>query len=144
MLVIVSELTWEQLVQKIGVSEANKELDKRTKEIFDTLKDLTSVYNNDNSLQERVKVLKPVWYPARDQYKRTVLHLAALTGNTRLVRALVFVGALVNEQDGISQTPLTLALHKSHVNTAKFLIDVGASVDNTFIEHPIARYKSPR
>ena len=62
MSVSVSELTWEQLVQKIGVSEANKELDKRTKEIFDTLKDLTSVYNNDNSLQERVKVLKPVWF----------------------------------------------------------------------------------
>jgi len=61
-----------------------------------------------------------------------------LTGNTRLVRALVFGGALINEQDGIVQTPLTLALHKGHANSSKFMVDVGSSIDDTFLNHPVS------
>lgn len=52
-----------------------------------------------------------------------------MDGNTRLVQFLVNAGALINERDGIFQTRLTLAMHKEHLNTAKVLVENGASVD---------------
>ena len=72
------------------------------------------------------------WQSAKDQYERTVLHLAALHGNTKLVRCLVLSGAHINAKDGIHQTPLTLSLHKNHINTAKFLLEIGANVSEFF------------
>lgn len=64
--------------------------------------------------------------------------LAAMSGNTRLVRGLVYAGAKINEEDGIGQTPLTLALHKGHTFTAKFLVDVGSCLDNCFFTNTVA------
>lgn len=63
-----------------------------------------------------------------DQFERSVLHLAALNGNTRLVVGLINSGACINARDGIGQTALTLAMHKEHYNTARVLIDSGATV----------------
>ena len=37
------------------------------------------------------------WLPARDQYLRSILHLPAFQGNTRLVKCLVYAGAVVND-----------------------------------------------
>ena len=62
--------------------------------------------------------------------REPVLHLAALNGNTRLVVGLIQCGARINAQDGIGQTALTLAHHKEHFNTAKKLIDNGATLEN--------------
>ena len=81
----LDRLNWSELISKIGVTEFNKELDKRFLSIFETLRDLTSVYISDASLTERVKSLKTEWLPARDQYERAVIHLASLNGNTRFV-----------------------------------------------------------
>jgi len=129
---------WEGLICKIGDPQANRELDRRINEIFATLRDITSICTSQVALTSKVKALKATWSPARDQYKRSVLHLAALNGNTRLVCALIKSGAQVNVRDGIGQTPLTLSLHMNHFNTAKVLIDAGssspleiASVNNT-------------
>ena len=78
--------------------------------------------------------LKESWIDAVDQYERSVLHLAALNGNTR---HLINAGAHINLKDGIGQTPLTLALHMGHSNTAKYLIDYGASVCDKFYDDTI-------
>lgn len=81
--------------------------------------------------------LKSDWLPARDQYERTVIHLASMNGNTRLVRSLAYSGCPINIRDGIGQTPLTLALHQGHSITAKFLLDCGASVRDTFFPNTV-------
>ena len=115
--------TWEDLREKIGLEGANAELDRRIASIFNTLRDITSVTSN-SSLKHKVSELKYSWFPAIDQYERTILHLAALNSNTRLVCALVDSGARINAKDGIGQSPLTLALHKDHSNTAKLFSKV--------------------
>ena len=128
--------TWEDLREKIGLEGANAELDRRIASIFNTLHDITSVTSN-SSLKHKVSELTYSWFPAIDQYERTILHLAALNGNTRLVCALVDSGARINAKDGIGQSPLTLALHKDHSNTAKLLIECGASVNDSFFESTV-------
>ena len=105
--------TWEDLCEKIGLG-ANAELDRRLASIFNTLRDITSVTSN-NSLKHKVSELKYSWLPAIDQYKRTILHLAALNGNTRLVCALMDSGARINVKDGIGQSPLTLVLESEQM-----------------------------
>ena len=97
----VSNLSWSELVSKIGVPEVNAELDKRFKAIFETLRGLTSAYTSDSSLTERVMALKDEWLAAQDQYKRTVIHMASLNGNTRLVCCLIYSGCPINIRDGI-------------------------------------------
>ena len=124
----IDNLQWSELICKIGLQEVNKILDKRFEYIFTTLRDLASVFTSDRTLTERVSALKDEWFPARDQYERSVIHLASLNGNTRLVRCLVYSGCPINIRDGIGQTPLTLALHMGHTITAKVIIECGASV----------------
>ena len=133
----LDSLTWSALISSIGVTEVNEELDRRFKSIFETLRDLTSVYISDASLTERIKSLKPEWLPARDQYERAVIHLASLNGNTRLVRCLINSGCPINIRDGIGQTPLTLALHMGHTITAKFIMESGASVRDSLFPNTV-------
>ena len=133
----VSNLSWSELVSKIEVPEVNAELDKRFKAIFETLRDLTSAYTSDSSLTERVMALKDEWLAARDQYERTVIHMASLNGNTRLVRCLIYSGCPINIRDGIGQTPLTIALHMGHTITAKFILESGASVRDCFFQSTV-------
>ena len=90
-----------------------------------------------NILTHKVRELKYSWFPTIDQYERTILHLAALNGNTRLICALVDSGARINAKDGIGHFPLTLALHMGHPNTAKLLNEYGASVNNIFFENTV-------
>ena len=124
----MDDLDWSQLICKIGLKEVNETLDKRFKTIFETLRDISSVYTNDSSLVERLCSIRNEWLHARDQYERSVIHVASLNGNTRLVRCLVYAGCPINSRDSIGQTPLTLALHSGHTITAKVLLDCGASV----------------
>ena len=129
--------SWDFLFGKIGIKDVNSELDDRFGKLLKTLRDLTSVTTNTSSLSVRIRALKDDWIQAKDQYLRTVLHVAAMDGNTRLCQALVHSGAFVNELDGIGQTPLTLALHKGHVSTAKFLIEAGSSVCSSLFQNTI-------
>ncbi len=123
-------------MEMIGLEGANVELDRRISGIFNTLRDITSV-SSKNILTHKVRELKYSWFPAIDQYERTILHHAALNGNTRLVCALVDSGARINAKDGIGQSPLTLALQMGHSNTAKLLIEYGASVNSIFFENTV-------
>ncbi len=132
-----SNLSWSELVSKIGVPEVNAELDKRFKAIYEILRDLTSAYTSDGSLTERVIAFKDEWLAARDQYERTIIHMASLNGNTRLVRCLIYSGCPINIRDGIGQTPLTIALHMGHTITAKFILESGASVRDCFFQNTV-------
>ena len=118
----MDDVDWSQLICKIGLKEINETLDKRFKTIFETLRDISSVYTNDSYLIERLCSIKDEWFHARDQYERSVIHVASLNGNTRLVRCLVYAGCPINGRDGIGQTPLTLALHSGHTITAKDIL----------------------
>ena len=76
--------------------------------LFIKLQEFSSLTFSDSSLVIELKEKCEEWQPAKDQYERTVLHLAALNGNTKLVRCLVLSGAHVKAKDGIHQSPLTL------------------------------------
>ena len=119
----VSNLSCSELVSKIGVPEVNAEFDKRFKAIFETLRDLTSAYTRDSSLTEWVMPLEDEWLAAQDQYK-TVIHMALLNGNTRLVHWLIYSGCSINILDGIGQTPLAIALHMGHTITTNLFWNV--------------------
>ena len=124
----MDDLYWSQLICKMGLKEVNKTLDKHFETIFETLRDISSVYTNDSSLIERLCSIRSEWLHARDQYERSVLHVASLNGNTWLVRCLVYAGCPIDTRDGIGQTPLTLTLHSGHTITAKVFLDCSALV----------------
>lgn len=62
----VSKPPWIVLLFKIGKKEVNKELDTRTKRVFDALCDLTSVCTSNRSLTTRIKAIQNEWLPAKD------------------------------------------------------------------------------
>lgn len=134
----MNELSWEELRAKIGVKEANEELDQRVQNIYNLLKQLEAVLS-EKTLHRRLCAEKD-WLSAIDQYERSILHLAAKDGHVKLAKALVHSGAHINVKDGIGQTPLTLALHYSQFVIAAFLIENGASVHD--IDYPTT--PSPR
>ena len=96
--------SWSDLRAKVGLQEVNKELDERTHSIFKTLRDIASISSSNVALCNKIIDFKDVWYPTTDQYERTVLHLAALNGITKLVVGLIHSGAHINVRDGIGQT----------------------------------------
>ena len=130
----LESVSWDVLIANIGLPLVNEVLDARMSSLFIKLQELTSLTFTDSILIIELKEKREEWQPAKDQYERTVLHLAALNGNTKLVRCLVLSGAHVNAKDGIHQTPLTLSLHKNHLNTAKFLLEIGANVSECFFK----------
>ena len=126
----LESLSWDILIANIGLPLVNEVLDARMSGLFSKLQELTSLAFTSSALVTGLKERQGEWQPAKDQYERTVLHLAALHGNTKLVRCLVLSGAHINAKDGIHQTPLTLSLHKNHINTAK----LGANVSEIFFK----------
>ena len=92
----MDDLDWSQLICKIGLKDVNETSDKRFKTIFETLRDISSVYTSDSSLIERLCLIRNEWLHARDRYERSVIHVALLNGNTRLVRCLVYAGCPIN------------------------------------------------
>ena len=139
----MDDIDWSQLICKIGLKEVNETLDKRFKTIFETPRDISSVYTNDSSLIERLCSIRNEWLHARDQHERSVIHVASLNGNTRLVRCLVYAGCSINSRDGIGQTPLILALHSGHT-IAKVLLDCGASVRDELFKDTVPPLENAR
>ena len=127
--------SWPSLISNIGLKTVNQVLDERMGQLFETLQQLASSTTRTTELVIRLKTKRGEWHPAKDQFERSVLHLAAWNGNTALVRGLVLAGANINEKDGIHQTPLTLALHNDHLNTAKFLIEHHASISSHYFQN---------
>ncbi|CAB3983362.1 AChain A, Crystal Structure of Engineered Northeast Structural Genomics Consortium Target, partial [Paramuricea clavata] len=134
----VERLSWSELVPHIGIEEVDDELDKRTTRIFDDLRQVASVCNEDGTLIVRLKARKNEFILARDQYLRTVLHLAAGIGHTRLLKCLVHAGAPINVRDGIGQTALTISLHKNNDAASVFLIESGACVQEYYYENTVS------
>lgn len=126
----VSVLNWEELIKRVGKTQVNQELDNRINKIYCELQDLATVLSSNDTLVKRLIYCRETWFPAVDQYERNVLHLAALDGNLTLARCLVYAGGLINAEDGIGQTPLTLSLHKGHVVLARWLVENGANIRN--------------
>ena len=52
-----ASLGWKELREKIGIEEANKELDKRFKQVFSTLRDIASL-SSGRYLTEKALALK--------------------------------------------------------------------------------------
>ena len=89
----LERLPWQVLIAHIGLPRVNKVLDSRIGRICKELQVLISSPLNDSTLVARLKENNKEWKPARDQFERTVLHLDALNGNTKLARCLVLAGA---------------------------------------------------
>ena len=64
--------SWSDLRANVGLQEVNNELDERTNRIFKTLRDITSVSYSNTELCKKIQNFKNEWYPATDQYERTV------------------------------------------------------------------------
>lgn len=126
---------WAILIANIGIKAVNEVLDARMERLFVALQELASITSRNSDLVNRLEAQREEWHPAKDQFERTVLHLAASHGNTKLVRCLVLAGAHINDKDGIYQTPLTLALHNNHMITSKFLVEIGSSVADDFFQN---------
>ena len=125
--------SWVALIANIGIPMVNEVLDSRMDHLFAKLQVLASSMS-DSGLVKKLEEKREEWQPAKDKYKRTVLHLAAMNGNTKLVRGLVLAGAHVNAKDGIHQTPLTLSLHKDRINTYKYLVEIGSNISDDFFK----------
>ena len=59
---------WAELINNIGAKEANEELDRRTKQVFDGLSQLASVCTVDENLITRIEAQYDAWAPTGDQY----------------------------------------------------------------------------
>jgi hypothetical protein len=68
---------WSDLIQHIGYRKVNKELDRRVDGILHSLQDLASLVTSDRCLVARISALRDTWLSARDQYERSILHIAA-------------------------------------------------------------------
>jgi ankyrin repeat protein len=60
--------------------------------------------------------------------KHTAVHTAAAAGHTAVVEQLVDLGVAVDLKNGYRETPLWLALHGKHLDTARALVALGADV----------------
>ncbi len=125
--------SWVVLIANIGIPMVNEVLDSRMDHLFAKLQVLASS-TRDSDLVKKLEEKREEWQPAKVKYKRTVLHLAAMNRNTKLVRGLVLAGAHVNVNDGIHQTPLTLSLNKDRINTSKYLVEISSNVSDDFFK----------
>lgn len=68
---------------------------------------------------------------AVDTRGNTALHIAAMNGHARIVRALVFAGArMENTHSNDALSPLRLAAERGHLPTVKTLLDLGADMNS--------------
>ncbi len=65
---------------------------------------------------------------------RTLLHAAAMQGRLPLIKTLLEKGLCVHSRDGDGHTPLDYALRNCHGETARYLIDQGAVIEEGAVE----------
>ncbi len=70
----------------------------------------------------------------RDEYGHTLLMIAAINGNTEIVRLLIEDGAGVDQEDERSRTALIYAVLKNQREAVELLIEEGADVDHIDFE----------
>ena len=77
----MEHLEWPELICKIGIKDVNEELNKHFSSVIRLLQDIASVNTCENYLTDRINSLKGTRLPARDQFERSVLHVASMNGN---------------------------------------------------------------
>jgi ankyrin repeat protein len=70
----------------------------------------------------------------RDGLGRSLLHVAAASGDGAAVRALLQVGADANARDLLGETPLIQAARRGHLDVARLLIDAGTDLNARHLE----------
>ena len=98
-------------------------------------KELKANVNSFKTMKERVAFLKSrsdVWDAMRDEYERSMLHIAVEQKELTVVECLLVCGAQVNEPEGCGATPLMLAVCNCHELMCKLLISYGARATGTF------------
>ncbi len=106
-------LSCSKLRGKIGLNGVNKE--ERTNRMFNKLRQIATTSFSNIELCDKLKTIKSSWDDVIDQYKRSVLHLVALNGNTRLVVGLTNSGACINARDGLVKLHL-------HLQSTRYII----------------------
>lgn len=79
----------------------------------------------DQNLSDAYSALKlhcSEWIRQVDGYESNLLHMAAETGNKKLVKALLLAGAPVNSLEGCGLTPLMIAININNLDLVKVLI----------------------
>lgn len=74
----------------------------------------------------------------------SVLHTAALNGNTEACRALLDRGATTEAFNTLAESPLHVAAEAGHAEVCRVLIEHGMSVDATDIDGETPLYKAAR
>ncbi|CAN0282250.1 unnamed protein product, partial [Discosporangium mesarthrocarpum] len=75
--------------------------------------------------QERDQLLR-----SEDDMRDTPLHLAASSGDDRIVNLLLTNGAEVNAEDNLGSTPLNRAAVTGHVEVIRLLLEHGADLEH--------------
>ena len=78
---------------------------------------------------------------SKNNFKDTGLHIAAVRGNTEIIRILLFYGADKDSKNVNENSPLHLAASYGHIEIVKILVSNGAKVDslNFFGDTPLLR-----
>ena len=69
---------------------------------------------------------------AKDNFKNTVLHMAAAFGNLKMAKFLFANGVDVTAKDRNGNTALGSAIYKGHLEVAELLVANGADVNTKF------------
>ena len=110
---------------------ATAEKAKMTK-VFQELK---ANVNSFKTVKERVAFLKcrgDAWDAIKDEYERSILHVAVEQRELTLVECLLLCGAKVNETEGCGATPIMIAICNNHEQMCKLLMSYGARTTGTF------------
>ncbi len=71
---------------------------------------------------------------ARDLYRDTPLHYAAMNGHLKIVKYFVNEGADINTKSVFGRTPLSYAAGNGYSKTVRFLVKKGAIIDSLSIK----------
>ena len=78
---------------------------------------------------------------AKDESKRTALHVAAVTNRAKVAAMLLAHGAKTEKRNADGRTPLIVAANKHHVAVVEALIDGGAKLSATSAGPPVDAYR---
>ena len=106
-------------------------LNQNTEELFSLVSEFVFTDKEKDNIFERVKILLTtnINIKGKDERGRSVLHLAASKGDTRIIEALIEAGAEVNSRDKYGETPICIAIVAGHTEIVKKLIEKNARPD---------------
>jgi ankyrin repeat protein len=91
---------------------------------------LVAVATGDSQLTRALLTANPRRVAIQDDYGRTPLHWAAITGHTALSELLLAANADVNARTDVGATPLHLAAHNGRKDMIELLLANGAEINS--------------